>query len=285
LSVKVRDAIKKIAGSIIDIYPPREAEQIGFLVLEHYYNVSKNDVLLNSDLQRGFSFDKIDHAILRLQKHEPVQYVLREAEFLGRKYVVNPNVLIPRSETEELVLLVKNATGGKKHLQILDIGTGSGCISIALADLFPDSVIYATDQNKEALIIARKNASIHEKDIFFIQDDIFLPTYNWAALVFDIIVSNPPYIADSEKSQIKPHVKDHEPESALFVSDEDPLRFYKALASFASQHMKKSGTLYLEINEKYGKAILELLKDLGFKQTDLAKDLHGRDRFVIARRS
>jgi release factor glutamine methyltransferase len=198
------------------------------------------------------------------------------------KLYVNEQVLIPRPETEELVEWIAQTNKGKAHLRVLDIGTGSGCIPLALYQQLQQPEIHAIDISSGALEVARQNAATQQATIHFHQADI-LDNANWHVLpVFDCIVSNPPYITLSEKQEMQENVLAHEPHLALFVPDEDPLRFYRAIASFALQHLAPGGQLYFEINEAWGKETAELLTGKGFTNIELKQDLQGKDRMLKA---
>ena len=223
---------------------------------------------------------QIFSVIDRLKKYEPIQYILGETEFYGLILKVDKNVLIPRPETEELVDLIIKDNGGK-YTNILDIGTGSGCIAIALKKNISDSVVTAIDVSAGALAIAGVNTINNKSDVNFIMQDILSSQFLFEPACYNIIVSNPPYVTNNEKNTMPLNIIDHEPHLALFVDDEDPLKFYKAIALFSKKHLNENGKLYFEINEKYGSDIGKLLKDMNFKNIQLKKDLSGKNRFVI----
>ena len=240
-------------------------------------------------------------AIEELQKEKPIQYILGKTEFYGLPFTVTPDVLIPRPETEELVdWIIKDfrsenrqpgtnnqqpTTNNQQPVTILDIGTGIGCIAIALAKNIPAAPIYALDSSAKALEIARQNARLNSTDIHFIHENILeTPVFLTGAehLKFDIIVSNPPYVRELEKGQMKNNVLKYEPEKALFVKDNDPLVFYKAIANFAVKKLKSEGKLYFEINQYLGSETIAMLEGKNFTKTVLKKDLFGNDRMVKA---
>lgn len=229
----------------------------------------------------GKSYHFFEEAINRLQNYEPIQYVLGETEFYGLKFKVNKSVLIPRPETEELVdWIVKDHKN--KAFKILDIGTGSGCIPIALAKHLPQASVFALDVSKEALQLAKQNADANKATVNYIEADIltinpkkFFAEYG----KFDIIVSNPPYVRSSEKVLMKENVVNYEPHLALFVEDDDPLIFYKQIVAVSEQLLKPEGTLYFEINEGLGAETVKVMEP-DFNNIELRKDMLGKDRMI-----
>jgi release factor glutamine methyltransferase len=255
-----------------------EIMSIAYLAFEHYFGLSKTDILSDkainvseSDLSRLIETGK------RINEHEPVQYILGEAIFFGRKFNVSPSVLIPRPETEELVVNVIQQAK-ENNLIILDIGTGSGCIPITLALEIPGSSVYATDVSDKALTVAKANAAELGASITFLQHDILTSDIPFAG--FDIIVSNPPYVSLTEKSNMEPNVVKYEPHLALFVQANDPLIFYKAIAAKAKKVLKPGGVLVVEINERFGHEVSDTFSEVGFKDLSIIKDLQGKDRIV-----
>lgn len=236
-------------------------------------------------------------AVKELLKNKPVQYVIGETEFCGMRFFVNENVLIPRPETQELVekLAVSSyqfssfrpkRSGVEKspaNVSILDIGTGSGCIAISLAKLIPNSDVTAVDVSEKAIEVARKNAEANGVNVHFVLDDILEPsTTELIDNQFDIIVSNPPYVCEGEKSEMRANVLEHEPSSALFVPDSDPLVFYRKILEYAQKTLKPNGAVWFEINEKFGKEIKNLCLEKGFKNVEIIKDFRGKERIVRA---
>jgi release factor glutamine methyltransferase len=230
-----------------------------------------------------------------LKKEKPIQYILGETEFYGLPFLVNVNTLIPRPETEELVEWIIKSTNYEiqsTKLRILDIGTGSGCIAISLAKNIPNAEVSAIDVSEKALATAKKNAEINKIVVNFINVDILkindlaeLPTSNFQLPTqFDIIVSNPPYVRNLEKAEIKPNVLEYEPHLALFVEDTDALLFYRKIANLAKENLSENGQLFFEINQYLGKETVELLEDLGFKNIELKKDIYGNDRMIRSTR-
>jgi release factor glutamine methyltransferase len=223
-------------------------------------------------------------AVKDLLKNKPLQYIIGETEFCDLKFKVNENVLIPRPETSELVHLITNRqqTTDNSQLTILDIGTGSGCIAISLAKQLPQSQVYALDISEKALCVAKDNAYINNVDITFIHDDI-LSLRNKIETKFDIIVSNPPYVRDLEKAEMRDNVLNWEPHNALFVSDDDPLIFYRNILEFAKTHLKENGEVWFEINEYLGKEMKDLCCEMGFSNVNIYKDFREKERFLSVR--
>ena len=218
----------------------------------------------------------------RLLKHEPVQYVLNECWFYGLKFYVDKNVLIPRPETEELVdWVIRNIKFPFKDLKILDIGTGSGCIAISLKRKLRKAEVWACDISNEALAVAKRNADNLQADINFIQLDFLNEEERNKLPSFDIIVSNPPYIPQKDKETMQQNVVAHEPHTALFVSDNNPLVFYTAIADFATQHLSKDGSIYCEIHENLGKEVSEIFLQNKFI-FEMKKDMQGKERMIKA---
>jgi len=224
----------------------------------------------------------------RLQNSEPIQYVLGEMEFYGLPFEVSPAVLIPRPETEELVRLIirsNEASDAPKLTNILDIGTGSGCIAITLAKNLPESKVYALDISEEALQTARRNAQRNEAVVHFFQADILSVTMLQKTPVlpqFELIVSNPPYVKNIEKAAMKPNVLNYEPSQALFVPDDDPILFYDRIAGLALEKLTENGLLYFEINALHGDMICRMLDKKRFHNITLLHDLSGKERFIKA---
>jgi release factor glutamine methyltransferase len=278
----------QLASEITSVYEENEAKSIVYLLLEHYLNLSKTDILLDNHISQVFDFKSI---IERLKAQEPVQYIIGETEFYGRRFKVTPDTLIPRPETEELVQLsIINYQSTIKSFQqehlsspirILDIGTGTGCIAISLACEIPNAQVYAYDISENALKIAKENADRNKANVVFERVDILnLPPFSLSS--FSIIVSNPPYVMNAEKSEMEQNVLDYEPHLALFVEDSDPLIFYKAIAEFASKNLTDKGLCVVEINQAFGLETAELFWNQGFRYVEVVKDMFGKDRMVKA---
>lgn len=265
-------------------YPKTEFTTFFRLLAEAYLGLDRLQVALNPDLKLNESqLKKMEMALARLKKHEPIQYVLGETEFFGRRFKVNPTVLIPRPETEELIgWIIEEETLKNKAegLKILDIGTGSGCISITLAKEFPKAELTAIDISAEALAVARQNAHINKANVNLAQQNILRT--NQLLESYDIVVSNPPYVRELEKKEMYKNVLDHEPTLALYVEDQDPLLFYRKIAQLARQNFTKKGVLYFEINQYFPDAMKRLLKNQGFENVELKKDIFGNTRFCRA---
>ncbi len=272
-----------------------EVESFFFISLDYLHQMKRVDLALQPNFEiNETQLTKWNSILEELKKEKPIQYIIGETEFYGLRFFVNQNTLIPRPETEELVALILNEAKYDSNLvemscpKILDIGTGSGCIPIALKKNLPEASVFAIDISEEALAIAKKNAVENKVEVHFIQADILettdlhnLPSSNFQLSThFDIIVSNPPYVRNLEKHEIKKNVLDYEPHLALFVEDEDALLFYRKIAQLAIKNLSENGTLYFEINQYLGKETVALLENLGFKNIELKKDIYGNDRMI-----
>ncbi len=261
------------------VFGTREAAGITRLLFEDLgYEASRIPALDDSDIP-GPELEKLLRSIPQLLSGRPVQHILGYAWFYGRRFRVGSQVLIPRPETEELVDLVIRACSLRQP-SILDIGTGSGCIAVTLSLEIPDATVSATDISSEALETARQNAADHSARVRFIRDDILHPSALDPAIHFDILVSNPPYVRNSEKELMHARVTGHEPPAALYVDDADPLIYYRAIRNFAVDRLRSGGMLWLEINEALGEETAALYGHPAFKSTRILKDIHGKDRFV-----
>ena len=285
----VRDCRKYYAGELEKLYGSDEANALIMILLKHYFNIDRMKIALEPELRLSESEMLTLHfAVKELLKNKPVQYIIGETEFCGMRFFVNENVLIPRPETEEIVNMIVSCRDKTclvpTGYNVLDIGTGSGCIAISLAKLLKDSAVTAVDVSEKTLEVAKKNAEANEVSVTFIKDDILNPQ-NRDLLngQFDIIVSNPPYVCESEKSEMRANVLDYEPSTALFVSDNDPLVFYRKILEFAQKALKPNGEVWFEINEKFGEAMLELRHKMRFKHSEIIKDFRDRDRILKAR--
>ena len=264
-----------------ELYGPREAGAIQRLVAESRFGLSQTDVLLGRMEHLPEEQKQEWHEILR-QLHEgrPVQYVLGQAEFMGRTFRVTPDVLIPRPETEELVRLILSYFPENSRASALDLCTGSGCIAVTLALSGMD--VTATDVSRGALAVARENAEALGANVTFREEDL-LSSPAYESGMFDLVVSNPPYVRDSEKREMATHVLDHEPSLALFVPDDDPLRFYPAIARVAKTSLKPRGLLALEINRALSEEVAAMLKKYGFTDISIHEDQFHNPRFVFAK--
>ena len=267
------------------LYDVGEVESFFYLILEAKHQLHRVDLALQPDLAFSESELKIWSSILeQLKKEIPIQYILGVTHFYGLEFEVNSAVLIPRPETEELVdWIIQNSKSKAQNstLKILDIGTGSGCIAIALAKNLPNAQVFALDVSEQALATAKTNAEKNQVQLSFIHQSI-LETEDLGQQ-FDVIVSNPPYVRELEKQEIKKNVLDNEPHLALFVDDNDALVFYRKIAQLAQKNLNPQGQLYFEINQYLGQEMLDLLQKMGFKDTVLRKDIYGNDRMIQCR--
>ena len=257
----------------IDNFSRREIISFAYLSIEKILGFTKSDCILNSNYilsdEDISSFEKI---IVDIKKNIPIQYILGETYFYNLKFNVNSSTLIPRPETEELVRYILS----HNFSSVLDIGTGSGCISISIAKN-SNASIDAIDNSKDALVIAKSNAILNSVDVNFMFNDVFEFS---VTKKYDLIVSNPPYVLNSEKKYMDQNVIDYEPHNALFVEDSNPLIFYEKIALIASKNLNSNGLLFFEINEKFGDQIIDLLSKLNFVDIELKKDINGRDRII-----
>lgn len=266
--------------NLTPIYDEDEARNFFYLILQDLKGLSKLDVALNPEIElTEEEKDKFEGYLSKLKVQEPIQYLLGATEFYGLSFDVNPNVLIPRPETEELVDWIISENQDKPSLTILDIGTGSGCIAISLAKHLKAEVT-AFDISDQALITAQTNADKNEAFVHLVEFDIL--NDRWEGDPFDCIVSNPPYVKETEKTQMRANVLEYEPELALFVPDENALVFYEEIADFAKLNLTKNGQLYFEINQYHGAEVIAMLKAKGFKNIQLKKDIYENDRMVAA---
>ena len=276
------------------IYPITEIDSFFFLLLEEYLGFRRVDIVLKSDFKiTQETLNLLQSATKQLEQEVPLQYIIGKTEFYGLPFVVNKHVLIPRPETEELVACVVSEssrfktfntstkqTTETKQLKILDIGTGSGCIPISLKKQLPFAKISAIDISEEALSVAKKNAVLNNVDIHFILQDIL----KTVALDqhYDIIISNPPYVRELEKKELKNNVLKNEPHVALFVENDNPLIFYAKIAELAKKYLNKNGLLFFEINQYLGTETIDLVNKKGLKNIQLKKDMFGNDRIIVA---
>ncbi|AXT54779.1 peptide chain release factor N(5)-glutamine methyltransferase [Aquimarina sp. AD1] len=282
--MKIKDLRKDFIDSLAGLYNREEVESFFYMLSEKYLDMRRVDIALA--LGNEVNDDKIScfaTAKERLFNQDPIQYIIGDTEFYGLLFKVNKNVLIPRPETEELVdWIIKNQEGEKRNrkLKIIDIGTGSGCIAISLAKNIPNSEVYAIDVSEKALEIARLNAADNDVEVNFIKANALeLDSLDGD---YDVIVSNPPYVRELEKKEIQPNVLDNEPHLALFVSDENPLIFYKKITELAKSSLALGGLLYFEINQYLGKETKVMIQEQGYQAVNLRKDLYGNDRMIQA---
>ena len=271
------DFKNKMKSTLSSIYESDELNSIFYLISEEYLQIPRSKILLADEIELDSKKQKLFlDALDRLKKNEPVQYVLGKTAFMDLEFKVNSSVLIPRPETEELVrLMLKEDLDGK---EILDIGTGSGCIAISLAKNLPNAKVSAIDISEDALKVAKENAKLNNVNINFINADIF--DYK-SEKKFDIIVSNPPYVTESEKPLIKSNVLDFEPESALFVGDKDALKYYESIFKFGHKFVKSDGSLFFEINENYHTELENICKTNGFTNIIFGLDFNKKKRYLL----
>ncbi len=274
----MKKTLNSIREQLSTFYPKEEIRSVSLWIAEFVTKCSPTQ-LLAFDVELTSEWElQINEIIEKLRKNYPIQYIIGEVEFCDLRFSVNENVLIPRPETAELVLWILQETKAKT---ILDIGTGSGCISISLAKKIESAQIYAFDVSTLAIEVAKKNAIKNGvKNIHFQEVNILKPYEGEEK--YDLIVSNPPYITQKEKQDMQKQIIDFEPNIALFVEDEEPLIFYEKIAKFAQQHLQKNGFLFFEINRQFGREIISLLKNLNFSEIELKKDSFGNDRMIKA---
>lgn len=271
-----------IRQSLQDIYPPEEVRALSMLICCDMLGVDALDIYMGKDIILSACKQReLENIIFRLQKNEPIQYIRGYAEFCGRNFRVVPGVLIPRPETAELVDLIVKENPDARHL--LDIGTGSGCIAISLSKSLPGARVDAWDISEEALAIARKNNEELDAQVTFWRQDVFSAD-GMQGGSYDIIVSNPPYVTETEKKEMEANVLDWEPELALFVPDEDPLRFYRRIAELGRELLHPDGKLYFEINQAYGQDMIRMIEMNQYRDVRVIKDIFGKDRILTANR-
>lgn len=279
----VSTAFYHLKNSLQPLYDEREAAAIAHEVINHITGLSKTERLIQKDTALGEDkLQQYETALAALTKGVPMQYVIGEAWFMGAPYFVNKHVLIPRPETEELVQWIVDDNNNNTAVSIIDIGTGSGCIPISLKKLLPAATVTSGDVSNDALNVAKRNAEALDADVEFVLLN-FLDYYSHTRLsYYDIIVSNPPYIPLSEKERLHTNVRDNEPSIALFVADNDPLIFYKALAIFGKGHLKQNGYIYCELDTGHAEETKKLFESEGYKEVVLKKDIHGNERMIRA---
>lgn len=274
----MRETIKMLQQRLTPIYGKGEADAMIRLIFHSLKGWNVTDILVNQDKPLSdFMKSEISRILARLEKNEPIQYILGEAYFYGMDLKASPGVLIPRQDTEGLVDIIVDANP-QTDLRVLDIATGSGCIAIALARNLKFPEVSALDVSDKAIALAKENAEAMDVKLTLIHADIF--TWQPPESAFDIIVSNPPYIDESERPSIAPNVKDYEPAEALFVPDDNPLLFYKRIAAVAQTALSPGGRLYFEINPRHADALKAMLAAEGFTDIGLSRDIHGNYRYL-----
>lgn len=275
----LKEAIEQLRNGLAGVADPQEVQAMIRVVCEDIFNYDQVDVALRQESELPeFAPEKVADIIARLNRHEPLQYIVGSARFHGHKFKVNPAVLIPRPETEQLVDLIVDENPAS-DLRVLDMGTGSGCIAISLARALKFAQVEALDVSRDALNVARENAAALKAKVRFFESDMLSPQ---PASRYDIIVSNPPYVCWSERDAMDRNVKDYEPAQALFVPDNDPLLFYKAIVPYAAQSLEPGGKLYLEINQRFGADVKCLLEQNGLDEVRIIEDSYGNVRFAAA---
>lgn len=287
-AMRLKD-LKDIFHKELDvIYGEEEVNSFFFMLIEDYYDIHRIELALQPETtitkrEQVPIFKALDD----LKDEIPIQHILGKTEFFGMQLQVNNKVLIPRPETEELVQWILDTVENRNNLKILDIGTGSGCIAITLAKNLPTTEVFALDVSNEALSVARENAELNNVDVEYIKANILDEENVMLSLSkhlnkFDIIVSNPPYVRQQEKQEIKNNVLNNEPHLSLFVSNDDSLQFYKAIVQFGTNNLRENGLLFFEINEYLGNEMVQLLKENNFNSIELKKDMFGKDRMIKA---
>jgi release factor glutamine methyltransferase len=258
-----------------------EIESLAYLILEHQFGLTKSDTLGQKELTLPDSAF-LDEIVARVNLQEPIQYILGKGEFYGRQFKVDPSVLIPRPETELIIELALRAfpLPTEREMAIVDIGTGSGCLAITLSKELPNARVYATDVSAAALMTAVENAKQNQAAVEFIRHNILSVDLPLSGI--QLMVSNPPYVTQTEKNTMKLNVTDHEPPEALFVPDDDPLRFYSAIARTGKKILGPAGKVIVEINERFGKEVSALFSKEGYHSILVTKDFAGKDRVVMA---
>ena len=269
------------------IYGNNEVDSFFNILIDYYLNLKRITLVMQPEYTISKEEEQpLFEALSRLKLEEPIQYILGETEFFGLVFKVNQNTLIPRPETEELVQwIIEDYKDNLEQIKILDIGTGTGCIPISLAKNLPKAKVKALDISTKALEVAKQNAELNAVEVDFIEQNILETCHtelDSASQKFDVIVSNPPYVRELEKAEMKGNVLKHEPELALFVDNTNPLIFYKAITEFATHSLKAGGTLYFEINQYLGSEMIQLLEDFNFKGIELKKDMFGNNRMIKA---
>ena len=279
--MKLKDIQNTFHQALDALYQIEEVDSFFYILIETYDKVTRLQLAMDLDLETQNEVLILD-ALELLKQQKPIQYILGETEFYGLPFKVNEATLIPRPETEELVSWVLKYAPENESLNILDIGTGSGCIAVSIAKHLPNAKVFALDISAEALKMAKQNAELNAVDVTFINQDILSVNDSGLAIAlkFDIVVSNPPYVRNLEKELMQANVLENEPHLALFVEDENPLKFYKAITEFAVKNLNKNGALFFEINEYLGNEMIQLLKRNQFEDIHLKQDMFRKDRMI-----
>lgn len=280
IGFNVQQTKRHFTEVLAESFTQREAEQLMRILMEDLFGIDLKRLLMEPNLRIDeWQYHQLDEAVKRLQAGEPVQYVTGMSRFCDLLIKVSPAVLVPRPETEELVQRICASWPKEKPVRIWDIGTGSGCIAIALAKQFPDAEVVAFDVSEAALHIARENAERNGAEVTFVHDDVLHAQSVFFGQPVDLVVSNPPYVCDSERATMERNVLDWEPATALFVPDDDPLRFYRQILALAKKQLNPKGQIWLEINERMGEAMLSACRENGFAEAEIMSDFVGKPRF------
>ncbi len=271
---------QQLVVQLKNIYEEAESKNIASLIFENITAVRNAEKIIPTETLTEFQTSLLHQFTEQLLLHKPVQYVINEVWFDDMKLILNESVLIPRPETEELVDWIRKSYSNNESLKILDIGTGSGCIALALKKYFTNAQVYAIDISKKALVVARQNAKNENLEIEFVESD-FLNNFE-IAQNFDIIVSNPPYVKVSESKSMLPHVLEFEPHEALFVLDDNALIFYEKIAAFGKTNLNKNGHIFVELNESLSSETKYLFEKNQYKNVEIKKDMQGKDRMLKA---
>lgn len=276
-------AYYKLMDSLLSLYDSRESAAIAHEIMEWVTGLSKFERLMQKEtLLTGTQDKKYHNATTRLLAGEPVQYIIGHGWFMGRQFEVNDAVLIPRPETEELVQWIVSEHGDKAGLRVLDVGTGSGCIPVSLELMLPAADVTSIDVSSDALAVAAANAAMHDVEINFVNGDFLSPSTQDALSLYDIIVSNPPYIPHADRNTLHQNVRDYEPSLALFVPTDDALVFYRAIALFGKRHLATGGIIYCECGVDHAVQCRLLFADMGYDSVILRQDMHGNNRMIKA---
>ncbi len=287
MSRNIPDSSKKLLQYIKESITLDESEEelnsLSYYIIEHLFKLDKNEIILDRSVNISSSELKELHKFLdRINDHEPIQYIIGEADFYDRKFIVNPSVLIPRPETEELVQLIIADHKGKKP-KFTDVGTGTGCIPITLVKELPGAKAYAIDFDPRVIRTAKQNAEMHDVQINFMLLDVLRESFPLQSL--DFVVSNPPYVTYTDRELMKDNVTKYEPATALYVKDDDPLLFFRRIAEISMHRLKPEGKIYFEVNEKFADDVKALLEVMDFIECTVVQDLNGKDRIVHAKTS
>ncbi|MBC3539661.1 peptide chain release factor N(5)-glutamine methyltransferase [Rufibacter sediminis] len=279
----LEETLEELARQLETLYEAPEARAMAEWTLQHALGIGRFELLQRRREEASDALQRQVQAYLeRLLRQEPLQYVLGEASFYGREFLVNPAVLIPRPETEELVQRVIKTYQHQPAVKLLDIGTGSGCIPVTLAAELPTAQVWGLDVSAEALAVAKQNAERLGKQVTWLQQDILSEVPHIESQSLDAVISNPPYVLEEEKALMRQNVLGFEPHLALFVPNEDPLLFYRRIALVAQQLLKKGGRLFFEINERFAQETIDMLAQMGYQEARVLKDLRGKDRVAEA---